>query len=119
MNTATMSGPNPTTAAPTQNAVPSLGDIAAKMAAMRNQAAESIQTTATGEAKATPVAPEGTEVLTDDNIESIEPEVELSEDGSIDDANEEGTAPEEVSEPDSSNEELIDFIEFEIGRAHV
>lgn len=106
-----MSGPNADSAAPAQNAVPSLDAIAAKMAAMRNQVVEN-QTAATGSEQSAPVAPEGTEVLTDDNIESVEPEVELAEDGSVEDANETETGPDEVSPEDSSMEEVIDFLEF-------
>lgn len=116
MNTATMSGPNADSAAPAQNAVPSLDAIAAKMAAMRNQAAPATETPATGEAKATPVAPEGVKVeepeVIDEDISSVEPEVDLSEDGSSDEANEESQGPEEVSPEDTSEAEIIDFLDF-------
>ena len=111
MTTLTADGPNTASAAPVQNAVPSLDSIAAKMAAMRNQPVEEPQTTATGDQKS-PVAPEGSEVLTDDDTESIQPEVDPDQDSEIEEANEEAASPDEVSTEESSAEELIDFIEF-------
>ena len=114
MNTATVSGPNQQ-AAPAQSAVPSLDAIAQKMAAMRNQV-PAIETPATGEAKATPVAPEGVKVdepeVIDEHIESVEPEVDLSLDGSDEAVNEESQGPEEVSPEDTSDAEIIDFLDF-------
>lgn len=110
-----MSGPNTTGAAPTQNAVLSDADIFAKMTAMRNQTQGESDAAATGSEKSAPVAPEGVKVEDniDDNIESIEPEVELSEDDSVAEASDDTTDPsEEVSQEDSTSEELIDFIEF-------
>jgi hypothetical protein len=58
------------------------------------------------------VAPEGSEVLTDDDTESIQPEVDPDQDSGIEEANEEAASPDEVSTEESSAEELIDFIEF-------
>ena len=109
-----MSGPNTESAAPTQNAVPSLDAIATKMAAMRNQVVTEARPTETGEAKATPVAPQGVEVDNDvdGNTESIEPEIDSYEDADTAEANETDEAPEEVSNPDSSAEDIIDFLDF-------
>jgi len=110
MTTLTADGPNTTSAAPVQNAVISLDSIAAKMAAMRNQPVEEPQTTAAGEQS--PVAPEGNQVLTDEDTESIQPEVDPDQDSGIEEANEEAASPDEVSTDESSADELIDFIEF-------
>ena len=114
MTTATMSGPNTESAAPTQNAVPSLDAIATKMAAMRNQVVQESKPTETGEAKAAPVAPQGTTVdnNVDGNTESIEPEIDSNEDADTALGNEEDVAPEEVSNSDSSSEDIIDFLDF-------
>ena len=117
MNTTVSNGPNADSAAPVQNAVPSLDSIADKMAAMRNQL-EATRPTETGEAKvatkAAPVAPDGVEVdeeILDGNTDSIEPEVAETDDY-VDDATEESDTPEEVSEEDTSSAEVIDFLEF-------
>jgi len=110
MTTAIADGPNTSSAAPIQNAVPSLDSIAEKMAAMRNHSAETSPNTATGEQS--PVAPAGSEVLTDDDTESIQPEVDPYQDPNLDEANEEAASPDEVSTDESSADELIDFIEF-------
>ena len=95
---------------PVQNST-GLDAIAEKMAAMRNQSPVTTPTE-TGvkvEAKsATPVAPEGTE----EEILSDEPEVVAPEDDDSSEASEEAEAPEEVSQADSSSEDIIDFIEF-------
>ena len=95
---------------PVQNST-GLDAIAEKMAAMRNQPSIT-NPTETGvkvEAKsATPVAPEGTE----EEILSDEPEVVAPEDDDSSEASEEAEAPEEVSQADSSSEDIIDFIEF-------
>ena len=95
---------------PVQNST-GLDAIAEKMAAMRNQSPVTTPTE-TGvkvEAKsATPVAPEGTE----EEILSDEPEVVAPEDDDSSEASEEADAPEEVSQADSSSEDIIDFIEF-------
>lgn len=91
--------------------------IAAKMAAMRNQVAANLPagTGSSDEAKAeAPVAPKGVEVQDEDpdsNINLIEPEVAEPE-AQYDEGNEEEEAPEEVSQSDSSQAEVIDFLEF-------
>lgn len=103
--------PDPVNAANDNPAVPSLGSIAEKMAAMREQTVRNqiraTEDTATGqeESKAeasSPVAP---------NV----PEDSDTDDFDIDAGTDEDIAQEEpVSEPeaDSTSEELIDFIEF-------
>ena len=91
--------------------------IAAKMAAMRNQVAANLPagTGSSDEAKAeAPVAPKGVEVQDEDpdsNINLFEPEVAEPE-AQYDEGNEEEEAPEEVSQSDSSQAEVIDFLEF-------
>jgi hypothetical protein len=110
MENVTQQAVNPT------NAVPSDGDIAAKMAAMRqmterNQMRQQTETGSSEEANAeSPVAPEG-EVITDEVIqpEDSSPVAEESE------STEEAVSPETVTESetdDSTADELIDFIEF-------
>ena len=102
--------PNTDSAAAAQNAVPSLDSIAQKMAAMRNQvpATNDTETGTPAEAKAeAPVVPEGEE----NDSSSVEPEVVTPEDG-VEEAQEDGEAPEEVSTQDSTDSEIIDFIEF-------
>ena len=104
---------------PVQNST-GLDSIAEKMAAMkqetlRNQmrATNPAETGAEASAEAdAPVAPEGTEVLTDDNADSVEPEVADLDADDSEDASEEADAPEEVSQADSSEAEVIDFLEF-------
>ena len=117
MTTETVAPNTADSAAPQQNAIPSLDSIAAKMTAMRaqtlrNQMRQSEDENATGpSAEATadsPVAP-----TTD---ESVEPEVATTEDY-IDDspAEIEAQAEEPVSDnaaADTTSDELIDFIEF-------
>ena len=101
---------------PVKEASIGLDAIAAKMAAMtmRNQpvATNSTGTGSPAEAKAeAPVAPNGVEVVDDPDNNSIEPEVaEL--DTEYDERNEEADAPEEVSQTESSEAEVIDFVEF-------
>ena len=99
---------------PVQNVSTGLDAIAQKMAAMRNQTQATMptETGAKAQAKAeAPVAPEGSEVLDDDtNLvqpEVAEPEAEYEVEG-----NEESDAPEEVSTEDTSQAEVIDFLEF-------
>ena len=104
---------------PVENSSMGLESIAAKMTAMKEQTLrnqmKAPNSAETGEAKtavkATPVAPEGIDVDEDGNIDYVEPEVaELeAEDG---ESNEEAEAPEEVSQAESSSEDIIDFIEF-------
>lgn len=96
-----------------------LDAIAEKMAAMkqdtlRNQmrATEPTETGAKASAEAeAPVAPEGAEILEDDS-DSIEPEVVAPEAEDSESASEEEEAPEEVSQSDSSDADVIDFLEF-------
>lgn len=104
------STPTTPSAAPAQNAVPTLDQIAEKMAAMRRNLPSATDDAATGsseQAKAdAPVAPEGV-----DTQSTVEPEVDSleSEDSQ---AVENDTAPEEVSSQDTTQQEVIDFIEF-------
>ena len=106
---------------PVENVSVGLDAIAQKMAAMKEQtsrnqmrATETPETGSTKPAgKVAPVAPEGVEVLEDDNTESVsepeavDPEAEYAE------GNDEVDAPqEEVSQTDSSSEDLIDFLDF-------
>jgi len=103
--------PNVADTAPVQNAVPSLDSIAQKMAAMRNQppATNETETGSSETAKSeAPMVPEGVE----NDTQSVEPEVGLSETGDGEAAVEEGNAPEEVSDQDSTAGEIIDFLEF-------
>ena len=103
--------PNVADTAPVQNAVPSLDSIAQKMAAMRNQlpATNETETGSSETAKSeAPVVPEGVE----NDTQSVEPEVGLSETEDGEAAVEEGQAPEEVSNQDSTAGEIIDFLEF-------
>lgn len=106
-----VSTPNVPDTAPAQNAVPSLDAIAQKMAAMRNQLPATNETETGSPAKANaeaPVVPEGTE----NDTPSVEPEVELSQTEDSEAAVEEGQAPEEVSNQDTTAGEIIDFLEF-------
>ena len=59
------------------------------------------------------MAPEGVEVLADNNTDLVEPEVVAPEAEDSEEASEEEVAPEiQVSESDSSEQDVIDFIEF-------
>jgi hypothetical protein len=94
--------------APVENAIPSLDSIAQKMAAMRNQsqATRGIETGSSENATTdAPVVPE------DNDSSSVEPENDniLNQDGEAED---DATAPEQVSQQDSSQQEIIDFLEF-------
>ena len=103
--------PNVADTAPVQNAVPSLDSIAQKMAAMRNQlpATNETETGSSEKAKSeAPVVPAGVE----NDTQSVEPEVELSETEDGEAAVEEGNAPEEVSNQDSTAGDIIDFLGF-------
>ena len=109
MTTEVIDSPNANSAAPIENAVPSLDSIVAKMTAMRNQPAATKQTeTGSSEAAASgsPVAPEGI----DDDPD--QPEIDSQESDEIVDSTDEAVAPEEVSESDSTELEVIDFIAF-------
>ena len=106
-----VSTPNAPSTAPAQNAVPSLDSIAQKMAAMRNQlpATNETETGSSETAKSeAPVVPEGVE----NDAQSVEPEVELSQTEDSEAAVEEGSAPEEVSNQDTTAGDIIDFLEF-------
>lgn len=97
---------------PVQNST-GLEAIAEKMAAMRNQAPVT-NPTETGvkvEAKSSaPVAPEGEE---SNDADYAEPEVVAPEDDDSSQASEESDAPpEEVSQDNSSQADIIDFLEF-------
>ena len=101
---------------PVQEVSTGLEAIAAKMAAMRNQVPATNPTEtgakATAEAEA-PVAPEGVEVEDDSNTDLVEPEVAVPEvEDSLEASEEEEAQEEPVSQSDSSDAELIDFIEF-------
>jgi len=104
---------------PVKEASTGLDAIAAKMAAMRNIAErnrpQQPEQTGTGNsAVATderPVAPEGVDVDNNSDTDFIEPEVDAAE-VEDDNANDEAVAPEEVSTQDSSDAEIIDFLEF-------
>ena len=120
MDTLVKDTPNlPPETVPVENVSQGLDSIAEKMAVMRSQtlrnqmkATEPTEAGSSAAAKAVaPVAPEGVEVL-DDNSDSIEPEIaEL--DTEYGDANDEDSAPQvEVSESNSSSEDIIDFLEF-------
>jgi len=101
---------------PVVEASNSLDAIAAKMAAMRgagrNQMEQpKVEATGSGGVATPqlPVAPEA--VITDSNTETLEPEidaVEADDSESIEDAH----APETVSTADSTDAEIIDFLEF-------
>jgi hypothetical protein len=107
-----VSTPNAPSTAPAQNAVPSMDSIAEKMAAMRNQLQQTVETETGSPAKANaeaPVVPEGSE----SDPSSVEPEVELSQTEDSEAAVEEGGAPQdEVSSQDTTAGEMIDFLEF-------
>lgn len=100
---------------PVQEASTGLDAIAEKMAAMKSQTLrnqmKATEQSGSGESEVatedSPVAPEGVEV----EDEYAEPEVVESEAEDVE-GNEEEEAPEEVSQSDSSAEELIDFLEF-------
>ena len=105
---------------PVENSSSGLGAIAEKMAAMKELTLRN-QMKATGPTEAgstkqaskeAPVAPEGVEVLEDDNTDSIEPEVVAPEDEYSESTEDEDAPQVEVSESDSSSEDIIDFLEF-------
>ena len=105
---------------PVKNVSVSDDAIAAKMAAMRNQVAATMPETGTGttaEAKAeAPVAPQGVEVKDEDpenDTNLIEPEIVESEAEYADDSYGEAEAQDDpVSSADTSEPEVIDFLEF-------
>lgn len=100
---------------PIKEASTGLDQIAAKMAAMRNaagrnqpqqpaEAATGVSDVATEE---TPVAPG--EILND--TDTVEPEIDATA-AQYDESTEESVAPEEVSTGDSTQADIIDFLEF-------
>ena len=99
---------------PVQKVDSGLDAIAAKMAAMRNQAPATNPVEAgSSDAAATPapVVPEGVEIF-DDNADRNEPEVDAL-DAEYSESNEEEAAPAvQVSESNSTSEDIIDFLEF-------
>ena len=103
--------PNAPSTAPVQNAVPSLDSIAQKMAAMRNlsPATNETETGSSETAKSeAPVVPEGVE----NDTQSVEPEIDSFESEDSAATQDDGQAPEEVSNQDSSQQDVIDFLEF-------
>ena len=106
---------------PVKEASTGLDAIAAKMAAMRNQAERNLPqepaSAATGEsaeAKAeAPVAPKGVEAsLEDSDTNLVEPEVAEPESEYGEGIEEEAAPQVEVSESQSSPSDVIDFLEF-------
>jgi hypothetical protein len=106
---------------PIENVNTGLDAIAAKMAAMRNAqprnqeaVTEPVETgSSNAAADESPVAPPGTEVLTDNNTDLAEPEVAEPEYEDSEAGIEEADAqPEAVSQADSTSEDIIDFLEF-------
>jgi hypothetical protein len=106
---------------PVENVSSGLDAIAQKMAAMKEQTLRNqMRNTEQPEAgsseqanSAAPVAPEGVEILDDNNTDLVEPEVVAPEAEDSEEASEEEVAPEiQVSESDSSEQDVIDFIEF-------
>ena len=99
---------------PVENSSPGLGAIAEKMAVMkaqtlRNQLQAAKPAEAGSEASAddsAPVAPEGQEEYLSDQPEIADDEVDGIE------SHDEADAPEEVSTEDSTQAEVIDFLEF-------
>jgi hypothetical protein len=109
--------PNTESAAPDNNAVPSLDSIAAKMTMMREQTAQSIALR--NREEATKQTETGSEESADTSSpvapDQAVPEVAESSDEYTDDFDSESSSPsEEVSEdqPNTTSEDLIDFIEF-------
>ena len=106
---------------PVENVSTGLDAIAQKMAAMKEMTSRNqLRNTESAEtgvekpaSKSAPVAPEGTEVLNDNNTDLVEPEVAEPETEDSEVASEEVDAQEDpVSQADSSSEDIIDFIEF-------
>ena len=106
---------------PVENVSTGLDAIAQKMAAMKSmtlrnqsQATEPAETgSSNAAAKDRPVAPEGVEVLDDNNTDLAEPETVAPEDYDSEAGIEPGDAqPEAVSQPESTSEDIIDFLEF-------
>ena len=104
---------------PVENVSNGLEAIAAKMTAMREQTLRNqmavTKVTETGSesaaAQSAPVAPEGIAVDSDSDTNSVEPEV-VDPEAEYAEGQEEAEAPEEVSQADTTREEIIDFLEF-------
>ena len=112
MESIVMDSPNVTVdTVPVQEVSTGLDSIAAKMAAMRNQVAATIPTETGAKTAAAVRAPVAPDTAGDSDTDLIEPEIADSE-TEYTESNEEDSAPEEVSESDSSDAELIDFLEF-------
>jgi len=100
---------------PVKEASVGLDAIAAKMAAMRNQVTATIPpgTGSDAEAKAeAPVAPPGQAVDDDSDTNFYEPEVAEPEAEYADSNDDQDAQAEPVSTANSSNAEIIDFLEF-------
>jgi hypothetical protein len=107
---------------PVENVSSGLDAIAQKMAAMKeNTLRNQLRNTESAEAgsetpasESAPVAPEGTEVLNDNDSDLVEPEVVAPEAEDSYVADDEAIAPEEVqvSDADTSPSDIIDFLEF-------
>ena len=106
---------------PVENVSSGLDAIAQKMAAMKEMTSRNqMRNTESAEAgsekpasESAPVAPEGTEVLDDNNTELVEPEIVVPETEDSEVASEEVEAQDDpVSQADSSSEDIIDFLEF-------
>jgi len=106
---------------PVENVSSGLDAIAQKMAAMKEMTSRNqMRNTESAEAgsekpasESAPVAPEGTEVLDDNNTELVEPEIVVPETEDSEVASEEVKAQDDpVSQADSSSEDIIDFLEF-------
>jgi hypothetical protein len=104
----------PVDTVPVKEASIGLDAIAQKMAAMRNRSEATEQTGAGSSRVATqdrPVVPEGVEVSSDSNTDLVEPEV-VEPDAEYGESTDEDSAPEEVSDSNSAEAEIIDFLEF-------
>jgi len=106
---------------PVENVSSGLDAIAQKMAAMKQETLRNqMRNTESAEAgsekpasQSAPVAPEGVEILDDNNTDLVEPEVAVPDAEFSDEASEEVVAPDDqVSETDSSQADIIDFLEF-------
>jgi len=108
---------------PVENVSSGLDSIAQKMAAMKEQTLRNqMRNTESAEAgsdkaaaKDAPVAPEGVKVddndVVDNDTDLVEPEVDaLASQDSV--SNEDADAPQEVSDANSTSEDIIDFLEF-------
>ena len=104
----------PVDTVPVKEASIGLDAIAQKMAAMRNRP-EATEPAGAGSSKVAtldrPVVPEGVEVSDDSNTDLVEPEV-VEPDAEYSESTDEDSAPEEVSDSNSAEAEIIDFLEF-------